>query len=183
MRKLTSHLFISVDGVVEAPDRFLRDELYQDLDLFGDAAFAGQDAVLLGRKTYEEWSRFWPGAEIEPFSSFINNVPKFVASKSLKTLAWGGSNLLSGDLLAEVASLKGRTGKAIGVHGSVSLVQALLEGGLLDELSFIVCPAIAGQGRHLLSRDGAPIQLDLLSARTTPGGLQHLVFKPRAAAA
>ncbi|NIR58627.1 MAG: dihydrofolate reductase family protein, partial [Gammaproteobacteria bacterium] len=112
--------------------------------------------------------------------TFINNVPKYVASRSLKTLGWSRSNLLSGDIHDEIAALKSRPGKAIGVHGSISLVQSLLVAGLLDELRFILCPAIAGQGRRLLSRDGEPIQLDLLSARTTPGGLQYLVFQPRA---
>jgi dihydrofolate reductase len=179
MRKLISHLFISVDGVVEAPNRFLREDLYQDLDLFNDATIGGQDAVLLGRKTYEEWSAFWPDSQIEPFATFINNVPKYVAAKSLKTPGWAQSHLLSGDILSEIAALKGQPGKTIGVHGSIGLVQSLLVAGLLDELRFVLCPAVAGQGRRLLSRDGEPIQLDLQSARSSPGGLQYLVFRPR----
>ena len=179
MRKLTSHLFISLDGVVEAPDRFLRDDLYQDLSLLDDETVGGQDAVLLGRRTYEEWARFWPGADIEPFASFINQVPKYVVSGSLQTLDWAPSRLLSGDVLDAIAALKRQPGQAIGVHGSISLVQALLAAGLLDELRFVLCPAVAGQGRRLLSREGEPIQLDLQTARTTPGGLQYLVFRPR----
>nr|WP_275113308.1 dihydrofolate reductase family protein [Rhodanobacter denitrificans] len=87
--------------------------------------------------------------------------------------------MLSGDVLDEIAVLKRQAGQAIGVHGSISLVQALLAAGLLDELRFVLCPAVAGQGRRLLSREGEPIQLDLRSARTTPGGLQYLVFRPR----
>jgi dihydrofolate reductase len=179
MRKLTSYLFISLDGVVEAPNTFLRDDLYPDLDLFIDETLAEQDTVLLGRKTYEEWSRFWPDSKIEPFATFINNVPKYVASKYLKTLGWAQSNLLSGDIHEEIAALKREPGKTIGVHGSISLVQALLVAGLLDELKFTLCPAVAGQGRRLLSREGESIQLDLLSARVSPGGLQYLVFQPR----
>lgn len=179
MRKLTSHLFISLDGVVEAPDRFLREDLYQDLSLFDDETVGGQDAVLLGRRTYEEWARFWPGADIEPFASFINHVPKHVVSTTLTTLDWSGSSLLRGNLLEQVAALKRQPGQAIGVHGSISLVQALLVAGLLDELRFILCPAVAGQGRRLLSREGEPIHLDLQSARTTPRGLQYLVYRLR----
>ena len=179
MRKLVSHLFISLDGVVEAPDRFLRDDLYQDLDLFSDETIGGQDTVLLGRKTYEEWSTFWPDANIEPFATFINNVPKYVVSKSLQTLGWRQSQLLSGDLRDEVTALKKQPGKTIGVHGSIGLVQSLLVAGLLDELRFVLCPAVAGQGRRLLSREGEPIQLDVQSARASPGGLQYLVFQPR----
>ncbi len=179
MRKLISNLFISLDGVVEAPDRFLRADLYQDLDLLaGEETLAEQDAVLLGRKQYEEWSVFWPGSEIEPFATFINGVPKYVVSKSLKNLDWAKSHLLSGDIHDEIADLKSQPGKTIGVHGSISLIQALLVAGLLDELRFTLCPAVAGQGRRLLSQEGEPIQLDLHSARTTPRGLQYLVFRP-----
>ena len=136
--------------------------------------------MLLGRKTYEEWSNFWPDSNIEPFATFINNTPKYVASKTLSSLGWPQSSLLSGDLRDEVAALKSKPGKAIGVHGSISLVQTLLDAGLIDELKLVICPAIAGQGRRLFSRDGDPIQLDLQSAQTTPGGLQFLVFRPRA---
>lgn len=183
MRKLVSHLFISVDGVVEAPDRFLREELYQDLDEFSDDTVGGQDAVLLGRRTYEEWSAIWPGSTIEPFATFINAVPKYVASSSLTTLDWAGSTLLRGNALDDIAALKRRDGAAIGVHGSTRLVQALLIAGLLDELRLVVCPVVVGQGRRLLSHDGVPVQLDLRSARVTRGGLQYVVCRPRASSA
>jgi dihydrofolate reductase len=179
MRKLVSHLFISIDGVVEAPNRFLRDDLYADLDHFNDETIGGQDAVLLGRKTYEEWSTFWPDSKIEPFASFINNVPKYVASQTLKTLGWSQSRLISGNVLDEISALKAQGGKAIGVHGSTSLVQALLVAGMLDELRLVLCPVVVGQGRRLLSAQGDPIQLDLQSARATPGALQYLVLRPR----
>jgi len=178
MRKLTSFLFISLDGVVEAPNRFVRDDVFQDLlSLIGET-IAEQDAVLLGRKMYDEWSVYWPESKIEPFATFINNTPKYVVSRTLTTLGWRQSNLLSGDLRDEIATLKNQTGKAIGVHGSISLAQSLLVAGLLDELRFILFPAVAGQGRRLLSREGDSIQLNLQSARATPSGLQYLVFRP-----
>lgn len=179
MRKLISYLFISLDGVVESPDRFLRHDLYPELDLFINDTIAGQDAVLLGRKTYEDWSKFWPNSNIEPFATFINTVPKYVASKSLQTLGWAQSTLLCGDFHQEIAALKNQPGQAIGVHGSISVVQSLLVAGLLDELRFVLCPVVACQGRRLLSGEGEPIQLDLQAVRTTPGGLQFLVFQPR----
>lgn len=179
MRELVSFLFLSLDGVVEAPDRFMRPDLYGDLDLFGDETFAGQDAVLLGRRTYEEWSAFWPGSDIQPFADFINGTPKFVASNSLAKLDWAGSSAIAGDTLAGIAALKATAGGTIGVHGSIGLVQSLLGAGLVDELRLLVCPAIAGQGRRLLSREGEPIQLDLRASRTSPGGLQYLAYRPR----
>ncbi len=179
MRKLTSVLFISLDGVVEAPNRFVRDDVYADFPSLIGETISEQDSVLLGRSTYEEWSQFWPSATIEPFATFINNTPKFVASKTLKALEWRQSTLLSGNLEEEIVGLKGRSGKTIGVHGSISLVQSLLIAGLLDEMRFVLCPVVAGQGRRLLSRDGDPIQLNLQSARTTPSGLQYIIYTPR----
>jgi dihydrofolate reductase len=179
MRKLTSFLFISVDGVVEAPHRFVRGDVFDDLTSLIGETISEQDSVLLGRCMYEEWSEYWPGATIEPFASFINNTPKFVVSKTLKTLEWQHSTLLTGDLKVEIAGLKNRPGKAIGVHGSLSLVQSLLAAGLLDEMRFVLFPAVAGVGRRLLSQDGEPIQLNLQSARATPSGLQYVVYTPR----
>lgn len=178
VRKLIAYLFISVDGVVEAPNRFLRDDLYQDLDPL-DQTLGEQDAVLLGRKTYEEWSAYWPDSDIEPFASFINAVPKHVVSSALSDFTWTNSAPLAGDLHGAVSALKRQPGKAIGVHGSISLVEALLVAGLIDELKLVVCPAVAGQGRRLLSRDSGAIQLDLKSAVTTPRGLHFLTYSPR----
>jgi len=179
MRTVTSYLFISLDGVVEAPERFLREDLYEDVSPLIGETIAEQDAVLLGRTTYEAWSAFWPDSPIEPFAGFINGAPKYVVSKTLTTLDWPGSSLISADLHDAVTSLKRQAGRTVGVHGSVSLVQGLLSAGLLDELRLVVCPVIAGEGRRLLSREGEPIQLDLRSARTTPRGLQFLVLRPR----
>jgi dihydrofolate reductase len=140
---------------------------------------AEQDAVLLGRKTYDDWSVFWPQSAIEPFATFINYTPKYVVSKTLQSVDWQQSNLISGNLSDEIAALKRQPGKTIGVHGSISLVQSLLTAGLLDELRCTLVPAVAGHGR-LLSRDGEPIQLTLDSTRVTPKGLQCMIFRPRA---
>jgi dihydrofolate reductase len=179
MRKLVSDLFISLDGVVEAPDKYVRSDLYKDFpDLIAQGA-SEQDAVLLGRKTYEEWSNFWPASQIEPFSTFINNTPKFVVSSTLQEVNWNLSTLIRHDLLQEVAKLKMQPGKTIGVHGSISLTQSLLLAGLLDELRLVQVPAIARSGRRLLEHGGPAVQLDLQSSRTTQTGLQYLVYTPR----
>lgn len=178
MRKLTSMLFMSLDGVVEAPNTFVRSDLYPDFPALIGETIAEQDAVLLGRKTYEEWADYWPESTMEPFASFINGTPKYVVSETLKTVEWAGSQTLSGELENEITALKDRAGKAIGVHGSISLVQSLVTAGLLDELRLIVVPAIAGRGRRLLSRDGDAIQLTFQSTRSTPKGLQYLVYRP-----
>jgi dihydrofolate reductase len=179
MRKLTSFLFISLDGVVESPNTFVRSNVYADVSELIRETIAEQDTILLGRKMYQEWSQYWPDSKIEPFSSFINSHPKFVVSSTLRNLEWNHSTLLGGDLADAIGELKNQPGKTIGVHGSISLVQSLLLAGLLDELRFIQCPVIAGHGRRLLDRQGVTQQLDLQHSHATPTGLQYLVYTPR----
>ncbi len=178
MRKLISTLFISLDGVVESPDKFILPEMYADFPDEIDTALSEQDAVLLGRKIYDEWFAFWPASNIEPFATFINNTPKFVVSSTLREVNWKSSTLISHDVTGAIAKLKAQSGKTIGVHG-ISLVQSLLLSGALDELRLIQVPVIAGSGRRLLEHGGPPIQLDLQSSRATRTGLNYLVYTPR----
>lgn len=178
MRKLISTLFISLDGVVEAPDRFVRSDMYADFPEELDAALSEQDAVLMGRRIYEEWSTFWPTSTIEPFATFINATPKFVVTSSAQALTWRSATRIGRDVDGAIARLKAQPGKDIGVHG-IRLVQSLLSSGALDELRLVLVPAIVGSGRRLLEHGGAPLQLDLRTSRTTRTGLQYLVYVPR----
>jgi dihydrofolate reductase len=178
MRKLTSTLFISLDGVVESPDKFVRSDMYEDFPEEFDTMLLEQDAVLLGRKIYDEWSTFWPTSNIEPFATFINNTPKFVVSSTLREVNWKSSTLISHDVTGAIAKLRAQSGKTIGVHG-ISLVQSLLQSGALDELRLIQIPVIVGSGRRLLEHGGPLIQLDLQSSRTMRTGLNYLVYTPR----
>jgi len=178
MRKLISSLFISLDGVVEAPDKFILPEMYGDFPEELDTALSEQDALLMGRKIYNEWAGFWPGSNIEPFATFINNTPKFVVSGTLREASWQLSTLISHDVTAEIAKLKAQSGKAIGVHG-ISLIQSLLVSGALDELRLTQIPVIAGSGRRLLEHGGVPIRLELQSSRTTRTGMNYLVYTPQ----
>ncbi|TRW14908.1 dihydrofolate reductase family protein [Glacieibacterium frigidum] len=179
MRKFTAFLFISLDGVVEAPNLFVRPNLYEDFDPLIAASIAGQDAVLLGRTMYEEWSAFWPGSDIQPFADFINAVPKFVVSRTLTHAGWPGTTILPGPFDGEMARLKTSDGGTVGVSG-IRLIQSLLVAGLLDELQFCLVPVVAGSGRRLLEGHDTPVQLDLVSAQTTRAGLQYLIYRPRA---
>lgn len=179
MRKLTSFLFISLDGVVEAPNTFVRPNVFNDIIELIRETISEQDTILMGRKMYQEWSHYWPDSKIEPFASFINGHPKFVVSSTLRDLAWSHATVLGRDLAGSIGELKAQPGKTIGVHGSISLVQSLLLAGLLDELRFIQFPVIAGHGRRLLEQPGAAQQLDLQCSRATPTGLQYFVYTPR----
>ena len=135
-RKVVAAYFLSLDGVAEAPDQFLT-TWDDETDASGERLIATQDAVVLGRRTYDEWAGFWPGSEIQPFADFINAVPKYVATSSPLDGGWAGSHVIDGDLVDVVRQLKSQPGGDIGIHGSISVTQALLAAGVVDELRFV----------------------------------------------
>src|SRR5687768_10374851 len=152
MRTLISHNFMTLDGVA-APDAVMDTivELRDTKEVL-DGFFARvveEDAMLLGRVTYQEWADFWPTSTVQPFADHINRVPKYVASRTLERAPWGSdgsATVLGEDLVEAVTALKREPGKNIGVHGSLTLVEALLHADLLDELRLEIFPVIAGTG-------------------------------------
>ena len=176
-RKVVAGHFLSLDGVAEAPDRFLT-AWDDETDAAGVELIASQDTVVLGRRSYDEWAEYWPGSDIEPFATFINAVPKHVATSTPLTRAWNDAHVIEGGLAEFVRELKSRPGGDIGVHGSISVAQALLTAGVVDELRLVVAPAIAGTGRKLL--DGLPpIRLTPIRSVVSPRG--HLILDHRVA--
>ncbi len=172
MRKVVVYELLSLDGVAEDPDAFITD--WDDVtDAHLAAVIGTQDAVILGRRSYDEWSRFWPESDIEPFASFINPVAKYVATSTPLDADWANATAIEGELVSFVRELKDQTGGDIGVHASVSVAQALLAAGVVDELRLVVAPRIAGVGRKLL--DGMPpVSLSLNHSETSPTG--HLIL-------
>lgn len=168
MRKVVVTEFLSVDGVAEDADKFITG--WDDVvDTWIPAAIATQDAVVLGRRSYDDWAAYWPASEIEPFASFINKVTKYVATSRPLDLEWAGASAIEGELTGFVRELKERPGGDIGVHASISVAQALLAADLVDELRFIIAPCTAGTGRRLL--DGVPaVRLETLRNETSPTG-------------
>jgi dihydrofolate reductase len=171
MRKVVVYELLSLDGVAEQPDGFLTD--WDDAtDAHLAAVIATQDAVILGRRSYDEWAEFWPGSEIEPFATFINGVAKYVATSTPLDREWANTNVVAGELVEFVRDLRNRPGGDIGVHASISVAQALLSAGVVDELRLVIAPTIAGSGRRLL--DGLPaVRLESIQSTTSPTG--HLL--------
>jgi dihydrofolate reductase len=172
MRAVTAGLFSSVDGVVEAPNRWQFDSFDEELGEELGAVLQRTDTVLLGRVGYEEWSGYWPTGDADQgFADFINGVPKHVASHTLSgPLDWRNASLIEGDLEEFVARLKNTDGGEIAVMGGISLVRQLLFAGLLDALTLIVHPVVAGAGRHLFEPGDPVTRLTLQGARTTSRG-------------
>jgi dihydrofolate reductase len=175
VRKVVALAFLSLDGVAEHPEEFVTD-WDGEIDEYGGRAIATQDAVLLGRRTYDEWAAFWPTSEIEPFASFINSVEKFVATSTTPDRSWANSAVIEGELAEFVTELKRKPGGDIGLHGSISLTQSLLDGGLVDELRLAVAPALQMRGRRLFDA-GSSRRLTLTRHVATSAGYLLLDYK------
>jgi dihydrofolate reductase len=168
MRKVVVYELLSLDGVAENPEEFFTD--WDDaMDANLAAVIQAQDTVVLGRRSYEEWARFWPGSDIEPFATFINGVAKLVATSRPLDQDWPNATRVDGELVEFVRDLKSQPGADIGVHASISVAQALLAARVVDELRLVIAPTIVGTGRRLL--DGlSAIRLESVASTTSPTG-------------
>jgi len=191
--RLTLHTFLTLDGVMQAPGAPDEDRdggfehggwsfPYGDQD-FGEAVvgwFSRAGAFLLGRKTYEIFSGYWPKVTDpdDPVASKLNALPKYVASTTLASAGWHNSSVLGGDLTAEVAGLKERPGDELQVHGSGELAQTLIDHDLVDEYRLLYYPVHLGSGKKLF-RDGAkPGALRLTHSSTTSTGVIIVTYEP-----
>ncbi|MEU7469887.1 dihydrofolate reductase family protein [Streptomyces sp. NPDC044984] len=182
-RKITAGLFISLDGVVEAPDQwhfpYFNDEM-------GAAVGAGLDTteiLLFGRRTYDSFAGAWPGREAAGgedagFAKQLGDLRKIVFSHSRLDLEWRNSEQARGDVAEVAAALKDEPGGDIALSGSVSVVRQLLAAGLLDELRLLVHPIAVRKGMRLFDEGEPPIPLRLLSSETFTTGVLNLVYGP-----
>jgi dihydrofolate reductase len=189
--KLIVTEFVTLDGVAQAPGG-------PDEDRDGGFAHGGwqaplldqeaggvvfeqarnMDALLLGRRTYEIFAGYWPGAPAEiPFTGLLNQVPKYVASRTLADpLAWHGSAVLAEPLAKSVTSLKERHDE-LHVIGSLNLVQSLLRFGLVDRLNLWLYPLLLGSGKQLFADGTVPTALRLTESVTYTNGTLHLAYE------
>jgi dihydrofolate reductase len=184
MRRVIASLFVSLDGVMEAPQDWHLPYFNDEMGAAIAEAMASVDALLVGRVTYEEWAAFWPSqsAEDSDFAGYMNNTPKYVASTTLDKVEWNNSTLLEGDVPEAVAELKQAPGKDIAISGSATLVRSLLREGLVDELRLMIHPVVVGEGRRLFE-DGDRIGLELADSKTFATGVVYATYKPAAVGA
>jgi dihydrofolate reductase len=180
MRKIVAGEFVSLDGVMEAPDQWHFPYFDDAMGSVVDEQMQGSDTMLLGRVTYEEFASYWPGKTEEdtPGASFMNGLPKLVVSTTLNDVsAWENSTLIDkNDILGNLARLKEQPGKDISIVGSAMLVQSLLEAGLLDELRLLVHPIIVGHGKRIYAEQEKPTGLKLIDSRTFDTGVLYLTY-------
>ena len=181
MRKIKSHFFISLDGVVETPDKWHFPYFDDEMGAVVGAGFASTDAMLMGRVLYEEWAAYWPEHADEPFGEVMNSMRKYVVSSSLQAAEWQNAEVLGGDDEAarKLADLKAQEGGDIALSGSATTVRWLLREGLLDELNLLVHPIAVGKGMgRLFPADEPTVPLKLLSSEAFATGVLNLAYAP-----
>ena len=185
MAKLVVGTFVTVDGVMQAPggpdeDReggfehggWLVPHFDDSLGEFMDGLMNRSTAILLGRKTYEIFARWWPfQPDDDPMAAKLNSVPKYVASRTLDSAEWRNTTLLEGDAADAVARLKDELDGEIHVPGSSDLIQTLLRADLVDELQLIVFPVVLGTGKRLFGDGTIPTGLRLLASESSASGV------------
>jgi dihydrofolate reductase len=193
MRQVVINEQLSLDGVMQGPGAPDEDRSggfehggwampYFD-EAMGKAAADGMgsaDGLLLGRRTYEIFAAYWPSqGEDVPFASFLNNVPKYVASRTLREpLEWNNSHLLKGDVVEAVRRLKQEEGGDLVVLGSGDLAQTLIENGLIDVYLLWIDPLVLGTGKRLF-REGIPrTAFDLVAVNKSTTGVTMLTYRP-----
>jgi dihydrofolate reductase len=181
MRKVVSWLFISLDGVVEAPNEWQFDVMDNSMIADITSQTEAEDAMLMGRVTYQDWLPYWPASTDEPYASHINNIPKYVVSTTLGKVEWGKwqkPTLIKGNLSEEISRLKKQPGGNIGVSGSPTLVRSLLRDNLLDELKLMIHPVVVGRGKRLFTEDVRLQRLQLVDSKVTGTGVAILTYQP-----
>jgi dihydrofolate reductase len=190
MGKLIVTEFVTLDGVAQAPGGPDEDPdgggfthggwqaplMDQEADNVFEQA-KSMDALLLGRRTYEIFAGYWPTAPEEiPFTSLLNGVPKYVASRTLADpLDWRGSTVVGESIPEGVTSLKERHDE-LHVIGSLNLVQSLLRFGLVDRLELWLYPVLLGSGKQVFADGTVPAALRLIESVTFPNGVVQLTY-------
>jgi dihydrofolate reductase len=183
MRKITAGLFISLDGVVEAPDQWHFPYFNEEMGAAVDATLGASDTVLFGRKTYDSFAGAWPGREEAGeedagLAKKLGDARKIIVSNQKLEFTWRNSEQLEGDLVEAVTALKTEPGANIAHSGTDSDVRQLLAAGLLDELHLLVHPIAVRKGMRLFDEAETPIPLRLISSETFKTGVLNLVYGP-----
>ena len=180
VRKLVSNLFVSLDGVVEAPDKWSLSYWSDEIAASVESGMAAADAMLLGRVTYEGFASAWPDRTVEDDegADFMNTVRKYVLSTTLSEVTWRNSVLLTGDPATAIRELKAEAGGDIMTSGSGTTVRWLLSEGLVDELNLLLYPVVVGTGQRLFPAEGPNFPLTLKTSTAFDNGVIHLTYAP-----
>jgi dihydrofolate reductase len=137
---------------------------------------ADADGFLLGRKTYDIFSNYWPKVTDpdNPIATALNSRPKYVVSRTLEQVAWNNSRLVKGDVLSELRNLRAQPGQTLQTWGSTELLQALLGNDLIDEYRLFIFPVMLGSGKRLFGSGTVPVALKPMESVTSHKGATYL---------
>lgn len=186
---LVLYTLVSLDGATDNPHRYFPETsdahgppvFDEELARLEGEMIARQGAVLLGRRTYDEWSRYWPTSDEQPFADFINAVPKYVVTSTPLAGEWNNAQAVSGTLAGIVADVKARADGDVGVHASITLAKSLLAERLVDELCLAVGRVLDPVGPRLFSGLPERRELQLVEAASTSSGSLWLRYRLPAA--
>jgi len=180
MRKRVAGLYITLDGVTEAPETWNPPYQTDEMQEAVLSQLADADAMLLGRRSYQLFHHVFTGASAAniPHAGWMNDTPKFVVSTTLKEMEWQNSTLISSNVVEEITKLKQQPGRNINVGASATLVRWLLGHGLLDELYLHVHPIVIGGGKRLFEDTSDRAPLRLLESRASSTGVVALRYGP-----
>jgi dihydrofolate reductase len=192
VRRLIASTFTSLDGVMQAPGAPDEDPTEnfalggwtvafwdEEMDLSA-AGFDGKDRELvLGRKTYEIFARYWPNqSEDNAIAKTFNAAKKHVASRTLKSLQWNNASVLGGDVVSAITALKGQPGHDLQIIGSGNLIQTLQTASLIDEYNVWVYPVVLGRGKRLFENGAMPCALRLVASKVSTTGVVMCTYVP-----
>ena len=183
MRKVVVTQNITLDGVIEATDGWFSpsgDGDTSDMESTLRQQMEAEDALLLGRTTFEAFRGYWPAQtdDTTGVTAHLNGVAKYVVSSTLNEPRWENTTVLRGALADEVQALKAQPGREIGVTGSITLVHDLIAAGLVDEYRLFLYPVVVGRGRRLFENGARVPALELVEAETYRSGVVFLTYRP-----
>lgn len=202
MRKLIVSEFVTLDGIMEAPEKWSFQFWNEEAAKYKYDELFASDALLLGRLTYQIFAASWPsmtdqdtlkmiekgGGDTErlranigrenPFADRMNSIQKFVVSTTLKEVGWSNSRLLNGNVAEEVSKLKLQSGKDILINGSAELTRTLMQHDLIDEYRLMIFPIVLGSGKRLFREDADKKVLKLVDSKTFSSGVVVLTYQP-----
>jgi dihydrofolate reductase len=180
MRKIVAGMFMTLDGVVEAPEKWNPPYYNDEMNEAVMAQLAASGTHLYGRRSYELFRSVFtgPAAGRIPHAPMMTTKPKVVVSATLARPDWGPTTVIRGDVHAELVKLKAQPGQDISVGASGTLVRFLLGQGLLDELQLFVHPLVRGTGQRLFSEPDGPVPLTLTGSEAFSTGVVRLTYEP-----
>jgi dihydrofolate reductase len=190
--ELTVTAFVTMDGVMQGPGGPTEDTsngfdqggwlvpwVDQDFGEIVDAWISGADQFLLGRTTYDLMFPYWSKVTDpdDPVGGRLNNLPKHIVSRTLRSPEWANSTVIDGDVVEAVKALKEQPGRELQVHGSAQLIQTLIRHQLVDEFRLLVFPVVLGTGKRLFGEGTVPTGFKTVDTRTTSTGAVALTLR------